>query len=36
MLVSCRADDIDGAFPIDPQGNVLLFNFSHERQCRSL
>ncbi|MGA8216416.1 MAG: hypothetical protein WB799_22695 [Candidatus Sulfotelmatobacter sp.] len=36
ILVSRRADDIDSKFPIDPQGNVLLLNFSHERQCRTL
>ena len=36
MLVSCRADDIDSKFPIDPQGDVLLFNFSHERPSEIL
>jgi len=36
MLVSCRADDIDSKFPIDPQGDVLLFNFLHVCQCRTL
>ena len=36
MLVSCRADDIDSKFPIDPLGDVLLFNFSHERPSEIL
>src|SRR6266699_1695132 len=35
-LVSLRADDVDGTFPIDPQGDVLLFNFPHVCQCRTL
>src|ERR1035437_11163945 len=36
MLIFLCADDIDSKFPIDPQGDVLLFNFPHERPSEIL
>jgi len=36
MLILFCADDIDSKFLIDPQGDVLLFNFLHVCQCRTL
>src|ERR1039457_4653579 len=36
MMIFLGVDDIDSKFPIGPQGDVLLFNFPHERPSEIL